>query len=74
MNIKYKEAANEVIQIINLLEEQEKNKIPPKILSLLEYMKIKDYNKKIYSDIPLEEQNISAEAKAILAFLLTYMK
>lgn len=69
MNNDYKEAVSEVNQIIMLMSEEDREKIP---LSFREFIKSEAkpyYGKKIVADIPLKDQNISEGAKEILYFI-----
>ena len=60
-------AYREVIEIIKYTNQDDVNKIPSeKLLLWLDNMK-EDYNFEIDEEKPLSEQNISKEAKAILA-------
>jgi len=61
----YKMAYGEVEKIIALLPKEQKEKIPNKILMFL--AENKNDNIIIKKDIPLEEQDITKEAKAIVA-------
>ena len=60
-------AYREVIEILKYTNQDDVNKIPSeKLLLWLDNMK-EDYNFEIDEEKPLSEQNISKEAKAILA-------
>lgn len=61
----YKMAYGEVEKIVALLPEIQKRKIPNKILMFL--AENKNDTIQIKKDIPLEKQDISKEAKAIIA-------
>ncbi len=66
MHVKYKNALNEVSQIIDLLNEEDKNKISNSFLKFVEENKSKFNDIDIVADRNLNEQGISDEAKAIL--------
>ncbi len=66
MHVKYKNALNEVSQIIDLLNEEDKNKISNSFLKFVEENKSKFNDIDIVADRNLNEQGISDEAKTIL--------
>ncbi len=66
MHVKYKNALNEVSQIIDLLSEEYKNKISNSFLKFVEENKSKFNDIDIVADRNLNKQGISDEAKAIL--------
>lgn len=61
----YKLAYAQVEKIVNFLPEAQKDKIPNKILDFLDYNK--DDTVVVKNDIPLTDQDITEEAKAIIA-------
>lgn len=69
MNINTKNAYAEVITIIDLLEEDFKNKLPNKLIEFLRTEKSENYIVKISPNIPLEEQQLLKETIDILAML-----
>ena len=69
MKTNTKDAYVEVLSIIDLLEENQKNKIPKKIKDFFEDNKNKNYQANIVPDIPLEEQDLLQETIDILAML-----
>ena len=74
MDKKYIDAFYVVYQIINLLDEKLYNNIPEKILNKFENMaKMSTSDKVILPYIPLNEQNISYEAKALLKLVYLYL-
>ena len=62
-------AYTEVDEVINLMDEQLKDKIPNKLRKLINENKLSDYNVIINPNIPLKEQKISRKALAILAVI-----
>ena len=69
MKAKTKDAYVEVLGILDLLDEEQKNRIPKKLKEFFENNKNQDYQVNIDSNIPLEEQNLLQEAVDILAML-----
>ena len=59
----------EIDEILNLLEDKYKNKVPENIRNLFKEEKIKDYTPKIDVNIPLTEQNLKRETIVLLAIL-----
>ena len=64
-----KDAYVEVLGILDLLDEEQKNRIPKKLKEFFENNKNQDYQVNIDSNIPLEEQNLLQETVDILAML-----
>ena len=62
-------AYSEVYEILNLLEEKYKEKVPNKIRTFFEEEKLKEYKPKIDTDVPLIEQNLKRETIVLLAVL-----
>ena len=69
MKAKTKDAYVEVLGILDLLDEEQKNRIPKKLKEFFENNKNQDYQVNIDSNIPLEEQNLLQETVDILAML-----
>lgn len=69
MKAKTKDAYVEVLGILDLLDEEQKNRIPKKLKEFFENNKNQDYQVNIDSNIPLEEQNLLHETVDILAML-----
>lgn len=69
MRYAYREACSEVCFILDNFESNSRLKIPEKIINLLEENKIKHYPININLSIPLKEQVLKEETKAILALL-----
>ena len=75
MNLRYKEALNEVSQIISRMSEDDRNKINRNFLKFIVNNKSKFGQKIIYDNIDLNKQEISDEAKAILYIIVNkYLK
>lgn len=64
---KYACAYKEVIEILKYTKEEDVNKIPKYRILLWKKNMKKDYDFKVDVNKPIEEQNLSLEAKAILA-------
>ena len=64
-----KDAYVEVLSIIDLLEENQRSKIPKKLKDFFEKNKNQNYQANIVPDIPLEEQDLLQETIDILAML-----
>lgn len=63
---RYKNAYKEVLEIIKYLPEKDLYKIPKEKIKYFEKNQNIDYEFKFDASIPLEEQNISREANAII--------
>jgi len=64
-----KDAYAEVDAILNLMDEKYTKMIPKGLRTMIKAKKTRDYEKKIVSNKPLSEQEISEEALSILAAL-----
>lgn len=62
-------AYSEVHEIINLLDEKYKDKIPEKIREFFDKERLKDYKPEIELDIPLKKQKLKRETIVLLAVL-----
>lgn len=71
--MKYRKAMNEVLQIIDLLNEKERNKIPANIIDYFRKNQSINNETTIIPTLPLKKQNISKEGKTLLAFIATYL-
>ena len=69
IDLKYKRAYVEVLEVINHLAPEEKAKIPKEKLDFYEENKDKDYDFIIDPRIPIEKYNLSREANSILLSL-----
>lgn len=65
----YAKAYGEVIYILQQLEQEDFDKIPPKLIKLLEKKRDKKWRFQISFEKPLLEQNLLKETKAILAVI-----
>jgi len=65
----YKAAVSEVNQIIMLLSERDKEKIPLSFRNFIKSEASPHFGQKIVTNIALKEQNISDGAKEILCFI-----
>ena len=72
MDIKYQKAINEVMQVINYLKEDDKNKIPTNLINYFEANQCVSENK-IYPDVPFVDQDISVEGQALLTYINKYL-
>lgn len=65
-----KKAYSEVIEILKLIDEEEKlEKLPIEMLEVLKSKVDVEYHPKISKDIPLEDQNLQKETFNILAWI-----
>jgi len=64
-----KKAYSEVYRIINLLENDFRNKIPIKLIEFFDREKLPTYVPEINPNIPLEEQDLQQDTISILAML-----
>ena len=62
----YRNAFTEVYEILSYLDDSEYNKIPPKIIKVLEKNKNPDYNFWLDDSVPLQDQEFLPETRAIL--------
>ena len=69
MDKTYARAYTEVSEILKFLPKEEYEKIPQEEIKFYNENSDKDYYFKINSSIPIEQQNISKEANAILVIL-----
>ena len=65
----YTNAFSEVYTIINILSEKLKKNIPTQLLELIEKERNENYDFKYNDSLPIDEQDISSEAKAILTLI-----
>lgn len=69
VSIKTRQAYSEVDEFLNLLTEQQRNKIPKNLRELFKKEKDSNYIKQIKPNIPIKEQNLKRETLAIIALL-----
>ena len=66
-NEKYAKTYKEIVEILKYMPKESVNKIPSKMLEMFNEEQSKDYNFKIDTEKPFEEQELLEETKAILA-------
>lgn len=69
ISIKTRQAYSEIDEFLELLTDEQKNKIPFKLRELFKEEKDKDYRKVIDPRIPIREQNLREETLALIALL-----
>ena len=62
-------AYSEVYKILNLLDEEYKERVPDKVRAFFEEERLKDYEPEINENVPLTEQNLKRETMVLLAIL-----
>ena len=67
-----KKAYSEIVEILKLIEDEEKlSKIPFEVIQMFKNNSDPEYKPTISMDIPLEEQNLMNETYSILGFIAT---
>ena len=69
LSIKTRQAYSEIDELLSLLSEEDRNKIPKKLRNFFKKEKDINYIKGISEDISIKEQNLKEETLAIIAFL-----
>ena len=69
ISTKTRQAYSEIDEFLELLTDEQKNKIPLKLRELFKEEKDKDYIKIIDPKIPIKEQNLREETLALIALL-----
>lgn len=69
ISIQTKQAYTEIDNFIELLTEEDRNKIPKRLRQFFKEEKDKNYIKKIDVDIPIKNQNLKEETLALIALL-----
>lgn len=69
MSDKTKKVYSEVYAFLNIVSEEDRNKIPKKLKEMIEEEREKEYTPAYTFEIPIEEQEISDEAIAMIALL-----
>ena len=64
-----KKAYSEIYEILNLMEKEYVNKVPPKLRDLFKMEKEDNFSVNINIDKPLENQNLQKDTLTILAVL-----
>lgn len=59
----------ELLELISFLDEESKNKIPQKLISIFEANALKTYENHLSPELPLEEQNISEKTISYLGVI-----
>ena len=62
-------AYSEVYEILNLLEDEYKERVPKEVIEFFEQERDKEYNPIIDVNIPLEKQNLKRKTMVVLAIL-----
>ena len=60
---------SEIYEILNLIEEPYRNRIPKKFYDFINLRRDRDYHPEIRTDIPLEDQGLMEDTIAILAMI-----
>ena len=63
-------AYSEIFEILSLMEEEDKEKVPQEVRDFFEEQRMKEYKPKIRTDIPLTEQNLRRETVVLLTILV----
>ena len=67
-----RKAYSEIVEILKLIEDEEKlSKIPFEVIQMFKNNSDPEYKPKISMEIPLEEQNLMNETYSILGFIAT---
>ena len=67
-----KKAYSEIVEILKLIEDEEKlSKIPFEVIQMFKNNSDPEYKPSISMEIPLEEQNLMNETYSILGFIAT---
>ena len=63
-------AYSEIYEILNLMEDEDKERVPQEIRDFFEEQRMKEYKPNIRTDIPLTEQNLKRETVVLLTILV----
>lgn len=63
-------AYSEIYEILNLMEDEDKERVPQEVRDFFEEQRMKEYKPKIRTDIPLTEQNLKRETIVLLTILV----
>ena len=63
-------AYSEIYEILNLMEDEDKERVPQEVRDFFEEQRMKEYKPKIRTDIPLTEQNLRRETLVLLTILV----
>ena len=64
-----KKAYVELLSFLNLIDKEKYNKIPKSFIEFMENNKDRSYEKVVYANRPIEEQNLMQETLDLIAFL-----
>jgi ribosomal protein L31E len=67
-------AIDEVNEIIELLEDEDKGKIPENVREFFKKNASEDIPKRIRADIPLDKQDLGRDTAALLTYISRYFK
>ena len=62
-------AYSEVYEVLNLMEDEYRKRVPQKVIDFFDDERMKEYKPEIRVDIPLEEQNLRRETVILLVIL-----
>lgn len=63
-------AYSEIYEILNLMEDEDRERVPQEVRDFFEEQRMKEYKPKIRTDIPLTEQNLRRETVVLLTILV----
>ena len=63
-------AYSEIYEILNLMEDEDKERVPQEVRDFFEEQRMKEYKPKIRTDVPLTEQNLKRETVVLLTILV----
>lgn len=63
-------AYSEIYEILNLMEDEDKERVPQEVRNFFEEQRMKEYKPKIRTDMPLTEQNLRRETLVLLTILI----
>ena len=69
MSYAYREAYTEVYYILQNMSEADVSKIPMSVLEVIKRNRLRNYNVTIDTSLPLKDQGLKEETKAILSIL-----
>lgn len=72
--MKHQKAINEVNEIIELLEDEDREKIPENIKEFFKKNASKDVPKRIRAEIPLDKQELGRDTAALLTYISRYFE
>lgn len=63
-------AYSEIFEILSLMEEEDKEKVPQEVRDFFKEQRMKEYKPKIRTDVSLTEQNLRRETVVLLTILV----